>query len=167
MSEMSNQNSENNGVNKAGLVGEGYSPGRCSLVLQQWPGCHSTNVRTRWSKKVNSAVMECFFRSKSFNDNGKPIRGYRKQMKQEWEKHRVFEITEQRCVIKRELLQKRLALWFGAWKYSEDDRSKKCDSEWKFWGCGRQQNREGNSKNELNNWKDWWWFRWKYKQCGC
>ena len=40
--------------------------------------------------------MECFFRSKSFDDNGKPIRGYRKQMKQEWKKHRVFEITEQR-----------------------------------------------------------------------
>ena len=31
MSEMSNQNSKNNGVNRAGPVGEG-SPGRCSLV---------------------------------------------------------------------------------------------------------------------------------------
>ena len=30
MSEMSNQNSENNGVNRAGPVGEGSSPGSCS-----------------------------------------------------------------------------------------------------------------------------------------
>ena len=32
MSEMSNQNSENNNINRAGPVGEGSSPGRCSLV---------------------------------------------------------------------------------------------------------------------------------------
>ena len=40
--------------------------------------------------------MECFFRSKSFDDDGKSIRGYRQQMMQEWEEHGVFEITEQR-----------------------------------------------------------------------
>ena len=40
--------------------------------------------------------MECFFRSKSFDDDGKPIRGYRQGMIQEWEEHGVFEITEQR-----------------------------------------------------------------------
>ena len=34
MSEMSNQNSENN-VNRAGPVGEGSSPGRSSLVRQR------------------------------------------------------------------------------------------------------------------------------------
>ena len=40
--------------------------------------------------------MECFFRSKPFDDDGKPIRGYRQQMMQEWKEHGVFEITEQR-----------------------------------------------------------------------
>ena len=41
--------------------------------------------------------MECFFRSKPFDDDGKPIRGYRQRMMQEWKEHGVFfEITEQR-----------------------------------------------------------------------
>ena len=41
-------------------------------------------------------VMECFFRSKPFDDEGKPIRGYRQRMMHEWKKHGVFEINEQR-----------------------------------------------------------------------
>ena len=40
-------------------------------------------------------VMECFFRSKPFDDDGKPIRGYRQLMMQEWKQHGVSEITEQ------------------------------------------------------------------------
>ena len=40
--------------------------------------------------------MECFFRSKSFDDDSTPIRGYRQRMMQEWKEHKVFEITEQR-----------------------------------------------------------------------
>ena len=40
--------------------------------------------------------MECFFRSKFFDDDRKPIRGYRQQMMQEWKEHGVFQITEQR-----------------------------------------------------------------------
>ena len=40
--------------------------------------------------------MDCFFRSKPFDDDGKPIRGYRQRMMQEWKEHGVFEITEQR-----------------------------------------------------------------------
>ena len=40
--------------------------------------------------------MECFFRSKPFDDDDKPIRGYRQRMMQEWKEHGVFEITEQR-----------------------------------------------------------------------
>ena len=96
MSEMSNQNSENNSVNRAGPLGEGSSPGRCSLVRQRGPGRHPSTVRTKWSKNVNKIVMECFFKSKPFDDDGKPIRGYRQQMMQEWKEHGVFEITEQR-----------------------------------------------------------------------
>ena len=96
MSEISNQNSKSNNVNRAGPVGEGSSPGRCSLVRQKKPSRHPTTVKTKWSKKVNKIVMECFFRSKPFDDDGKPIRGYRQRMMQEWKEHRVFEITEQR-----------------------------------------------------------------------
>ena len=62
MSEMSNQNSENNDVNRAGPVGESSSPGRCSLVRQRRPDRHPTTARTKWSKKVNKTVIECFFR---------------------------------------------------------------------------------------------------------
>ena len=40
--------------------------------------------------------MECFFRSKPFDDDGEPIRGYRQRMMQEWKEHGVFEITQQR-----------------------------------------------------------------------
>ena len=65
MSEMSNQNSENNVVNRAGPVEEGSLPGRYSLVGQQGPSCHPTTVRTKWSENVNKIVMECFFRSKT------------------------------------------------------------------------------------------------------
>ena len=34
-------------------------------------------VRIKWPKNVNKIVMECSFRSKSFVDDGKTIRGYR------------------------------------------------------------------------------------------
>ena len=47
MSEMSNQNFENNGVNRAEPVGEGSSLGRCSLVRQWGTGRHPTTVRTK------------------------------------------------------------------------------------------------------------------------
>ena len=40
--------------------------------------------------------MEFFFRRKPFDDDGKPIRGYRQRMMQEWKQHGAFEITEQR-----------------------------------------------------------------------
>ena len=98
MGEMSNQNSENNGANRAGPVGKDSSPGRCSLVQQQRPGGHPTTVRTEWSKNVDKIVMECFFRSKPFDDDGKPIRGYRQRMIQEWKEHGVFKITKQKLL---------------------------------------------------------------------
>ena len=47
MNDMSNQNSENNGVNRAGPVGEVSLPGWCSLVRQQGSGRHPTTVRTK------------------------------------------------------------------------------------------------------------------------
>ena len=87
---------ENNGVNRTGPVGEGSSSGRCSLVRQRGPGRHLTTVRTKWFKNVNEIFMECFLRSKPFDDDSKSIRGYRQRMMQEWKEHRFFEINEQR-----------------------------------------------------------------------
>ena len=77
MSEMTNQNSEKNSLNRGGSVGEGSLTRRCSLVRQQGPGRLPTTARTKWSKNVNKIVMKCFFRSQPFDDDGKPIIGYR------------------------------------------------------------------------------------------
>ena len=45
ISKMSNQNFENNGVNRARPVGEGSLPGSCSLVWQRGPGHHATTAK--------------------------------------------------------------------------------------------------------------------------
>ena len=68
------EHSKNIGVNRAGPAGEGSLLGRYSLVRQQGPGRHPTTVRRKWSKNVNKIVMECYFRSKPFDDDGKLIR---------------------------------------------------------------------------------------------
>ena len=57
--------------------------------------------------------MECFFRSKSFDDDSKPIRGYRQRMMQEWKEHGVFEITEQRLCDQARAIRK------NSWKMTE------------------------------------------------
>ena len=54
--------------------------------------------------------MECFFISMSFDDDGKPIRGYRQRMMQEWKEHRVFEITEQRLCEQARAIRKKVRL---------------------------------------------------------
>ena len=40
--------------------------------------------------------MECFYRSKPFDEEGKPIRGYRQRMFRKWRVRGMFESTEQR-----------------------------------------------------------------------
>ena len=42
------------------------------------PGRHEKTARTGWSKEMNVAVMECYFLSRPFDEEGKPIRGFRK-----------------------------------------------------------------------------------------
>ena len=92
---MSNQNSENNGIKRAEPVGEGSSLARCSLVRQWGPSRHPNTIRTPWFKNVNKIVMECFFRSRPFDDGDKPIRRYRQRILQEWKEYGVFQITKQ------------------------------------------------------------------------
>ena len=45
--------------------------------------------------------MDCFFRSKPFDDDVKPIGGYRQRMMQEWKEHGVFESTDQARAIRK------------------------------------------------------------------
>ena len=40
--------------------------------------------------------MEYFYRSKPFDEEGKPFRGYRKRLFREWRERGMFESTEQR-----------------------------------------------------------------------
>ena len=84
MSEMSNQHFENNGVNGTSPLGKCSSPGRCFLVQQWEPVRHWVTARMKWNREVNKVVMECFYRSKLFDEEGKPIRGYRQRMFREW-----------------------------------------------------------------------------------
>ena len=53
-------------------------------------------ARIKWNKEINKAVMECFYRSKPFDEEGKPVRVYRQRMFREWRDRGLFESTEQR-----------------------------------------------------------------------
>ena len=92
---MSNNSLSNNDVNGAGSLREGSSSGRCSLGEQRGPGRYPATARMRWSKEVNTVVMECFYRSKPFDENERPIRGYRQRMFKEWRLRGMFDSTEQ------------------------------------------------------------------------
>ena len=50
----------------------------------------------KWNKEVNKVVMECLYRSKPFDEEGKPVRGYRQRMFREWRDRGWFESTEKR-----------------------------------------------------------------------
>ena len=60
-------------------------------------GCHLATARMRWNKEVNKVVVECFYRSKPFDEEAKPVRGYRQRMFREWRDRGMFESMEQ-CV---------------------------------------------------------------------
>ena len=94
MSKMSNQKFENNIVNRTRLLGEVSSPGRCFLVQQREPGRHQVTARIKWNKEVNKVVMKCFHRNKLFDEEEKPVRGYRQRMFREWRDRGLFESTE-------------------------------------------------------------------------
>ena len=80
MSEISNQNFENKGVNGTRPLGKGSLPGRCFLVQQLESSRHQVTARMKWNKEVNKVAMECFYRSKLFDEEGIPVRVYRQRM---------------------------------------------------------------------------------------
>ena len=50
----------------------------------------------KWNKEVNKVVMECFYRTKPFDEERKSVRGYRQRMFREWRDKGLFESTEKR-----------------------------------------------------------------------
>ncbi|XP_063585458.1 uncharacterized protein LOC134762848 [Penaeus indicus] len=93
---MSDQSIENNGANGTGTPGEEATPGRCFSAQQREPGRHPATARKTWSKDIDKVIMECFYRSNPFDENGKPIRGYRQRMFREWRERGKFGTTGQR-----------------------------------------------------------------------
>ena len=83
-------------MNRTRPSGEGSSPSMCFLVQQPEPGRHQVTARIKWNKEVNKVVMECFYRSKPFDEEGKPVRGYRQTMFGEWRDRELFKSTQQR-----------------------------------------------------------------------
>ena len=57
-------------------------------------------------KEVNTVVMECFYRSRLFDEEGKPVRGYRKRMFREWKDKGMFRSTEQRVCDQARVIRK-------------------------------------------------------------
>ena len=83
-------------MNGPGTLDEGFLPGRCTVGEQLRSGRHQKTARTGCPKEMNVAVMECYFLSRSFDEEGKPIRGYRKQMHNIWKERQGLKVTEQR-----------------------------------------------------------------------
>ena len=103
---MENINNRNNDVNGAGSISaESATSGMCFMDEQLGPGRHLATARTGWSKEKNIAVMECYILSKPIDDNGKPVRGYRKRMHSIWKEHEGFNITEQRLCDQARLIR--------------------------------------------------------------
>ena len=63
-------------------------------VEQRRPGSHQKTARTKWSKEIDVAVMESYFLSRPFDEEGKPIRGYRKRMQNIWKERQGLKVTE-------------------------------------------------------------------------
>ena len=83
-------------MNGPGTLDEGSLPGRCPVGEQLRSIRHQKTARTGCPKKRDVAVMECYFLSRPFDEEGKPMRGYRKQMHNIWKERHGLKVTEQR-----------------------------------------------------------------------
>ena len=52
--------------------------------------------RQTWTKTLNAAVMKCNLLSRPVDEEGKPIRGYRRRMHNIWKERYGTKIAEQR-----------------------------------------------------------------------
>ena len=85
--------------------------------------------------------MECFYRGKPFDENGKPIRGHRKRMFREWRNRGMFESTEQRICDQARAIRKNG--WLSDLELEMIKRSIKEEEE-----RGVENTLEGNSEGE-------------------
>ena len=132
---MSYSNYEDNGVNETGTSNEGLSPGRCPTVRQGGPGRYQASAKMKWNKELNVAVMECYFLSRPTDENGKPIRGYRRRMHNIWKERELPTVTEQRLCDQARAIRKNE--WFTTVELEEIRRRLEVDSD----------NEEGNDPN--------------------
>ena len=56
---------------------------------------YNNKERQTRTKTLNTAVLECYFLSRSVDEEGKPVRGYRRRMHNIWKERYGTEITEQ------------------------------------------------------------------------
>ena len=93
MSEMTQHNDLDNGINETGANCEGFSLGRCPMAAQHGPSRYPATARIGWSKSMNiyngNGVL---FFSKPIDDVG----GYRRRMNNIWNERQTLKVTEQR-----------------------------------------------------------------------
>ena len=54
----------------------------------------------------NTAVMDCYFLSRPVDEEGKPVRGYRRRIHNIWKERHGTEITEQRFCEQARMIRK-------------------------------------------------------------
>ena len=96
MSEMSYSGYENNAVNESEALSGGLSLGRCPTVRLGGPGRYEASAKMKWNKELNVAVMKCYFLSKPTDENGRPVRGYRRRIHNIWKERELPTVTDQR-----------------------------------------------------------------------
>ena len=62
--------------------------------------------RHTWTKTLNTAVMECNFWSRPVDEEGKPVRAYRRRMHTVWKERYDTKITEQRLCDPASMIRK-------------------------------------------------------------
>ena len=80
MSVMSNRTFSINDMNETGTCSECLLPGRCPVDEKRSSGLHPATAGMKWTKEINKAIMKCFYLCEVFDNEGKPIGGYRKRM---------------------------------------------------------------------------------------
>ena len=74
----------------------GFNGFSCESPIEDDIGINFNNKeRQTWTKTLNTAVMECNFLSRPVDEEGKPIRGYRRRMHNVWKERYGTKITEQ------------------------------------------------------------------------
>ena len=159
MSEMSNQNFENNSVNGTRPLGEGSSLSRWFLVKQRGPGCHQVITKMKRNKEVNKVVMERFYRSKPFDEEGKDVRGYRQRMFREWSD---FLNQQSNVYVAKQMQLGKMDGYYNLnWKQLKKT-SRRRISGWTWWKC---YNRNRNSRKWRYG-REWRYGRqWNWVSC--